>query len=87
MTPRNVRPAWLAVAVDDGPVRGAGPRSRLGELTATLTLRTSAGTVSDPVSLIAGGRPATAVLRVPPSVSLELEPGEDGAVTVVLRPR
>lgn len=50
-TPRNVRPAWLSVSVDgarSGP-RGMGPKARDGALTGSLTLRTLAGDVSEPI--------------------------------------
>lgn len=56
--PRFVRPAWLDVSADgySGPTRGMGPRSRDGFLSASLTLRTADGGVSDDIRLLAGGR-------------------------------
>lgn len=40
MSPRNVRPSWIEVSVDDrGSDVATGPRSRTGQLSATLSVR------------------------------------------------
>ena len=39
MSPRNIRPAWLAVNVDGKPRVATGPRARTGNLDASFYVR------------------------------------------------
>lgn len=75
--PRFVRPAWLAVSVDDRPERGTGPRTRDGFVSARLTLRTAAGIVSEPIRFDAGGigpdGSARLALTIPAGFAVELD--------------
>lgn len=92
--PRNVRPAWLAVNVDDGPVRSFGPRGHGGYLSGSLTLRTAAGSVSEPpISFDAGftsERGARLALFIPAGYVVDLDDGEPRTLTaglnIVARP-
>jgi len=55
--PRFVRPAYMRLSADGVASKPAtGPRTRDGWLTASLTLRTATGGVSEDIRLSAGGR-------------------------------
>lgn len=55
--PRFVRPAYIRIAADGVYSQpSTGPRTRDGYLSASLTLRTADGGVSDDIRIRAGGR-------------------------------
>lgn len=54
--PRFVRPAWITIRTDGGTDRETGPRTRDGWTHGSVRLRTPAGTVSERITLAAGGQ-------------------------------
>jgi hypothetical protein len=41
MTPKNVRPAWIEINVDDRDPVATGPKSRTGQMNAKISVRSS----------------------------------------------
>lgn len=86
--PRFVRPAYMTLRADGvASDAGTGPRTKDGWLSATLTLRTADGLVSDPVGISAGGLRGVASIDIPASFAVDLETLPSGRTIVTLYPR